>query len=230
METSSQELALGGAKATLGIIQPQFTVAKIAQSSSAACDDNTISLTLAVNVRMPEASTLITISRISNTQTNSSSTLAVNSMLGASNISCLNSTGIWDNAKGELIVQIVTSTCYENESWVDFAGNGCAYYMANTTWCDTANERMQPFVIVSAHARFNFAGKSAKDECCACNWPRRDEMWGCAASCVVQNPAKKLDGVLPTGESSIYSVILHRLPCDLAQHGGHSDDCESVRV
>ena len=203
METSSQQLALGGAKATLGIIQPQFTVAKIAQSSSAACDDNTISLTLAVNVHMPEASTLITISGISNTQTNSSSTLAVNSMLGASNISCLNSTGVWNNTKGELIVQVVASTCYENESWVDFAGNGCAHYVTNTTWCDTADERMQPFVNVSAHARFNFGGKSAKDECCACSWPRRDEMWGCAASFVVQNPAKKLDGVVPTVESSI---------------------------
>jgi hypothetical protein len=213
MKTSIKKLQLVGTEETLAIIAPSFTAALIGQSSSAACDRNLIMVTLGANVPL-DIGKRITISGITNTMTNSTRTLAINSTVGPSNVACLNTTGVWDNEKGELVVQVEGSTiggtngstygtCYENTTWVDFYGNGCADYRSNGTWCDGAEERIKPIMNVSAHLRFNHLGRSAREECCACGWPRRGELWGCAFSFTVSNPAKELEGVVPSVTSTI---------------------------
>ena len=224
MNTTQQQLLLGGKKTTLEIMQPEFTVQNIEQSSSAPCATNIITATVATNVPM-DAGILITIKGITDSQTNSTQHMAITSALGASNVSCLNSTGSWNEDTGELVLQVAASTCYENSTWVDFAGQGCAEYLANATMCDTAAGRMQTAVNTTAHARFNEGGRSAKDECCACSWPRRGEVWGCAFSFEMLNPAKQSNGVEPLLESTIctnctvinnqmHGKIMHVSPLD----------------
>jgi hypothetical protein len=72
---------------------------------------------------------------------------------------------------GSSVVEVVANSCFENETWVDFDGQGCAAYRANATMCDAAYERMQ-VVNVRAPSNFVVRGPSAKRECCACSWPR----------------------------------------------------------
>ena len=132
----------------------------IGQSSSAPCDKNTITATLATNVPL-DPGTLITLGGITNSQTNSSRHLAVKSALSSnSKVSCLNSTGVWDEDAGTLVVQVAANTCFENSSWVDFAGQGCAAYLANNTMCDTQAQRWTMpllFVLVLAVAAIGAA-------------------------------------------------------------------------
>ena len=70
MHTSQQQLTLGGRKTTLQLLKPKWTGMNIGQSSSAPGDKNTITATLATNVTM-DPGTLITLSGITNYQTNS---------------------------------------------------------------------------------------------------------------------------------------------------------------
>ncbi|MGB1601260.1 MAG: hypothetical protein ACPIOQ_51470, partial [Promethearchaeia archaeon] len=201
MAVNQEPLSLGGSQAALSTIEPMFTVREVAQSSSTPCDKNTITATLSTNVPMPSG-TLITLTGIVPAQTNSTSQLVITSN-NASNVSCLNSTGIWDQDTGSVIVQAVADTCIENTSWVDFAGNTCADYQANTTMCDTAAQRIQPVVNASAHANFYSGQGSAMDECCACSWPRRGALWGCAFSFQLDNPAAASAGVVPQVKATI---------------------------
>jgi len=114
MTSSSRPLPLGGQEAALGIIQPQFVGKSIEQSSSAPCDSNTITVSLATNVPI-DAGTKITISGLTQSQTNSTSQMPVYS--DSNTTSCLNSTGVWDEESGELVVQVNTSWSRRGDAW-----------------------------------------------------------------------------------------------------------------
>ena len=203
MNTTQNHLPLGGSKATLDILQPRFTVKNIGQSTSAPCARNTITATIGTNVPMA-AGTYITLKGLTQSQTNSSSALAITSDL-SSNVSCLNTTGTWQHDTGSLVVQVSGNSCYENETWVDFAGNGCAAYRDNVSMCQTAAQRVVPVGNVSAHPNFDPNGQSAAVECCACSgsWPRRGHVWGCTFSFSLDNPAKELTGTVPQVEAVV---------------------------
>ena len=109
MASSSRPLPLGGQEAALGIIQPQFMNKTIAQISSAPCDSNTITATLATNVPI-HAGTNFTITGLTQSQTNSTSSLPVTT-------SCFHSTGVWDEDSGELVVQANTSWPRHGGTW-----------------------------------------------------------------------------------------------------------------
>ena len=111
MNSTVNALPLGGTKQPNHVIQPKFTVKTIQQSSSAPCDKNTITATLATNVPMT-AGTWITLSGITSSQTNSTRQLPITSTVRSS-VSCLNSTGVWDEDAGTLEVQVAEASRYK---------------------------------------------------------------------------------------------------------------------
>jgi len=88
-------------------------------------------------------------------------------ILGMSRM-CNELRGTFTAAAGLRAVRTKGSTCVPNASWIDFEGNGCAAYRADTSMCDTVEARMLPDANRSTPAAFS-AGPNAKQECCVCS-------------------------------------------------------------
>ena len=145
----------------MSIRVPRSEVLEASQSSPFPVDENLNSISLKSNVpflNVASCKTTFTVTGLRGSITSSSKALAVNNDTSQA---CARN-GVWemDEDAGTLVDQVAANTCFENSSWVNFAGKGYAAYLANKTMCDTQAQRWTMpllFVLVLAVAAIGAA-------------------------------------------------------------------------